>query len=106
MLPDDELCLCFHVTWRKVIRFIQINRIRVPSQVSECQGAGTGCGWCRKSISRLVAELGDGAVQPQHLEQWLEQEFPSNNSYRIGRSQHFQDGHGSAPQDPTQPPKS
>jgi len=43
---DDQLCYCFHVTKRKVVNYIRIHQPRVPSQLSECGGAGTGCGWC------------------------------------------------------------
>lgn len=43
---DDKLCYCFHVTKRKVVNYIRIHQPRVPSQLSECGGAGTGCGWC------------------------------------------------------------
>ncbi len=53
MLPDDELCLCFHVTQRKVQNFLRVERPRVASQMSECFGAGTGCGWCRPFLLRL-----------------------------------------------------
>ena len=41
---DDELCLCFHVTKRKVLAFLRVQRPSRPSQMSECYGAGTGCG--------------------------------------------------------------
>jgi len=53
MEPDDELCLCFHVTRRKVEQFLRANRPVVASQLSECFGAGTGCGWCRPYLKRL-----------------------------------------------------
>ena len=43
---DDKLCYCFHVTQRKVVNYIRLHKPRVPSQLSECGGAGTGCGWC------------------------------------------------------------
>ena len=43
---DDKLCYCFHVSRRKVVNFIRINQPVVPSQLSECNSAGTGCGWC------------------------------------------------------------
>lgn len=43
---DDKLCYCFHVTKRKVVNYIRLHQPRVPSQLSECGGAGTGCGWC------------------------------------------------------------
>jgi NAD(P)H-nitrite reductase large subunit len=53
---DDELCLCFHVTKRKVLNFLRIERPRRAGQMSECFGAGTGCGWCRGYLARLFAE--------------------------------------------------
>ncbi len=43
---DDEVCLCFHVTKRKILNHLRVHRPRVPSQLSACAGAGTGCGWC------------------------------------------------------------
>jgi len=53
MQPDDDLCLCFHVTRRKVEQFLRTERPAVASQLSECYGAGTGCGWCRPFLQRL-----------------------------------------------------
>ena len=50
---DDELCLCFHVTRRKVENFIKQKQPTRASQLSECFGAGTGCGWCRPFLRRL-----------------------------------------------------
>lgn len=44
--PDDDVCLCFHVPLGKVTRFIQREDPPVASLISECLGAGTGCGWC------------------------------------------------------------
>lgn len=46
MQLDDKVCLCFHVTKRKILNHIRIYKPRRASQVSECGGAGTGCGWC------------------------------------------------------------
>jgi bacterioferritin-associated ferredoxin len=56
MNPDDELCLCFHVTKRKVVNFLRVERPSRPGQLSECFGAGTGCGWCRTFLERLFHE--------------------------------------------------
>ena len=53
MLPDDELCLCFHVSKRKVQNFLRVNNPKRASQMSECFGAGTGCGWCRPYLRKL-----------------------------------------------------
>lgn len=52
---DDELCLCFHVTKRKVVNFLRVERPKRAAQLSECFGAGTGCGWCRPYLERLFA---------------------------------------------------
>lgn len=67
MQDDDELCLCFHVTKRKIKNYIRVERPRVASQISECGGAGTGCGWCRPMLRRLLEEAqgrGDDAAWP------------------------------------------
>ncbi len=52
MDPDDLLCYCFHVTHRKVMNYVRIHRPRVASELSECGGAGTGCGWCVPFLKR------------------------------------------------------
>ena len=59
MQDDDELCLCFHVSRRKVTNFIRIERPVRASQISDCSGAGTGCGWCRPFLQKMF----DNAVQ-------------------------------------------
>lgn len=43
---DHELCYCFHVSKRKIVNFARQTRPRRASQLSQCFGAGTGCGWC------------------------------------------------------------
>ncbi len=54
---DDDLCLCFHVSKRKVINYLRVTRPQRAAQLSECQGAGTGCGWCRPFMERLFREF-------------------------------------------------
>ena len=56
MKPDDDVCLCFHVSQRKLVSFIQRTNPSVASQLSECLGAGTGCGWCRPYLAKLHAQ--------------------------------------------------
>ncbi|MCR9294307.1 MAG: (2Fe-2S)-binding protein [bacterium] len=94
---DDELCLCFHVSWRKVINFIRVHKVRVPSQVAECQSAGTGCGWCRPAIRRLVEQVEQNTPQPDELQVWLEQSYPNRREYAEGRKQHIARGDGKPP---------
>ena len=50
---DQEICLCFHVTRRKIENFIRLEQPRRAAQLSECFGAGTGCGWCRRYLIAL-----------------------------------------------------
>ena len=50
---DAPICLCFNVSRRKILRFIKVEKPRRASQLSECFGAGTGCGWCRQILERL-----------------------------------------------------
>jgi bacterioferritin-associated ferredoxin len=57
---DAKVCYCFHVTRRKLLRFIRLERPKVPSQLSECGGAGTGCGWCVPFLRQLHAQAVEG----------------------------------------------
>lgn len=50
---DDEVCLCFHVSRRKLVNWAARNRPKVPSQMSACAGAGTGCGWCVPFLKQI-----------------------------------------------------
>jgi NAD(P)H-nitrite reductase large subunit len=50
---DQKVCYCFHVTRRKLVNFLRIERPRVASQLSQCGGAGTGCGWCIPFLKQL-----------------------------------------------------
>ena len=77
MDDDDELCLCFHVTRRKVIQFIRVRRPKLASQLSECYGAGTGCGWCRPFLRRLLEQADPDSV-----------DLPSAESYAADRSEY------------------
>lgn len=56
MNDDQELCLCFHVTRRKVIQYIRAEKPTRASQLSDCYGAGTGCGWCRSFLEKLMQQ--------------------------------------------------
>ena len=87
---DDKLCLCFHVTKRKVVNFIRIHEPRVPSQVSNCGGAGTGCGWCVPFLKRLFEEQRRGDVAADVPE-------PTAAEYARERAGYIRAGHGTPP---------
>lgn len=76
--PDDELCLCFHVTRRKVENFLRVERPQRVSQISECFGAGTGCGWCRPFLRRLF----DAYKEDEQAE------FPAAADYAAQRAEY------------------
>ncbi len=53
MNPDDEVCLCFHVSLRKIRTYLARENPSVPSLISDCLGAGTGCQWCVPFLKHL-----------------------------------------------------
>jgi bacterioferritin-associated ferredoxin len=66
--PDREVCLCFHVTKRKLVNFLRRERPKVPSQLSDCGGAGTGCGWCIPFLKQLFRQaVAGGATELERL---------------------------------------
>lgn len=105
MKPEDPVCLCFHVTRRKVVNFIRVEKPRRPSQLSECFGAGTGCGWCRPYLERIMAnELGDRSSDTQSNPLAGSAEANQGNldsisseDYARNRSKYVRDGGGKPP---------
>jgi NAD(P)H-nitrite reductase large subunit len=59
---DAKVCYCFHVSRRKLVNFVRNRRPRVPSQLSECGGAGTGCGWCIPFLKQIFHQGTDEAA--------------------------------------------
>ncbi len=88
MEADDELCLCFHISWRKVINYLRIHKVKTASRVSECGGAGTGCGWCRKQLERLTITVQEIPPSAANLEAWLRDNSPSKQIYVSGREKY------------------
>jgi NAD(P)H-nitrite reductase large subunit len=77
MDDDDDICLCFHVSKRKLIQYIRVKKPQVVSQLSECYGAGAGCGWCRPFLQRLFNDPDSGQVS-----------LPDPQSYAADRQQY------------------
>ncbi len=70
MNADDEVCLCFHVTLRKIRSYLVREQPTVASMISECLGAGTGCQWCVPFLKHLHAQQQKGqepdlAISPE-----------------------------------------
>ncbi len=84
MSDDDEICLCFHVSRRKVENFVRVEKPRRAGQIAECFGAGTGCGWCRPFLQRIFDEAAQtGAVQA---------DLPTPEEYARLREQYIRRG--------------
>ena len=60
---DQKVCLCFHVTRRKLVNYVRIHQPKVPSQLSQCGGAGTGCGWCVPFLKQIFREGTSGDAE-------------------------------------------
>jgi bacterioferritin-associated ferredoxin len=86
---DDEVCLCFHVTKRKILNFIRIEKPRRAGQLSQCFGAGTGCGWCRRMLERYFADAVQGGVTTESE--------PTPAEYAQMRSRYIKEGGGTPP---------
>jgi bacterioferritin-associated ferredoxin len=86
---DDKVCLCFHITKRKLVNFTRLHRPRVASQLSECGGAGTGCGWCIPFLKQIHRQL----TQPGRIE--LETIPPED--YQRRRAEYIRSGQGTPP---------
>ncbi|MEK6702385.1 MAG: (2Fe-2S)-binding protein [Planctomycetota bacterium] len=70
MDPDDHVCLCFHVSLRKIRHFLARENPPVASLISDCLSAGTGCQWCVPFLKHLHAmhqrgETPDLRVSPE-----------------------------------------
>jgi bacterioferritin-associated ferredoxin len=86
MEHDDTICYCFHITKRKIFNFIRVHKPRRASQISECGGAGTGCGWCVSFLKRYFAES-QGTLA-------TDAETSSAADYASQRAAYIKAGHG------------
>ncbi len=89
MQLDDEICLCFHVTQRKLLSFLRVQQPRRASQLSECFGAGTGCGWCRPYLRQMFADTVGACPSAAPL--------PARDEYAQQRAEYIRDGKGTPP---------
>lgn len=45
------------------MNWVRLNAPRVPSQLSECGGAGTGCGWCVPFLKQIFRQGTDSGAE-------------------------------------------
>lgn len=86
---DATVCYCFHVTRRKLVNFVRRTKPKVPSQLSECGGAGTGCGWCIPFLKQIFNQETAGGV--------TELERLTPEEYERRRADYIRAGKGTPP---------
>jgi NAD(P)H-nitrite reductase large subunit len=86
---DAPVCLCFRVSRRKLLNFIRSERPKVASQLSQCGGAGTGCGWCVPFLKQLFRKAAEGGTTE------LDQLTPAE--YERRRADYLRAGRGTPP---------
>jgi bacterioferritin-associated ferredoxin len=84
---DDKVCYCFHVTRRKLMNFVRLHQPKVPSQLSECGGAGTGCGWCIPFLKQIFSQQ-SGDMELERL---------TPREYELLRAAYVRAGKGTPP---------
>jgi NAD(P)H-nitrite reductase large subunit len=84
---DAKICYCFHITRRKLVNYCRREGPQVPSQLSQCGGAGTGCGWCIPFLKKIFREECQGVVSDE-LKQL------STEEYAQRRAAYIRAGHG------------
>ena len=94
MQLDDSICYCFHITKRKILNFIRIHEPKRASQISECGGAGSGCGWCIPFLQRDFDESAQGGT-PEDL---------TADDYAQARGNYIRAGKGKPPAGAIPPP--
>ena len=86
---DDNVCVCFRVSRRKLEKYVRLHLPTVPSLLSECGGAGTGCGWCIPFLKQIYQQGVEGG------ETDLERLTPEE--YEQRRAQYIREGKGKPP---------
>ena len=81
MSLDEKVCLCFGVSRRKVINFIRVEKPSRAGQLSECFGAGTGCGWCRRFLEEIFENCSKCDDRKQALESMQSLDLPKADQY-------------------------
>jgi bacterioferritin-associated ferredoxin len=86
---DAKVCYCFHVTRRKLVNYVRREKPRVPSLLSQCGGAGTGCGWCIPFLKQIHENAAaDGETELERL---------TPEEYERRRAEYIRAGKGQPP---------
>ena len=89
MNHDDKICYCFHVSRRKLMNYTRIHEPKVASQLSQCGGAGTGCGWCIPFLEQIFRQ--------QMKREATELDVLTSEEYAQQRAEYIRAGKGEPP---------
>ncbi len=80
---DDDVCYCYHVPLRKLRNFALRTTLVRPSQMSDCLGAGTGCGWCIPILKKIFETCpGDDGDFTKLVDMTPEEYAAARDNYR------------------------
>tara|TARA_B100001123_G_C14593163_1_gene742807 strand:+ start:143 stop:400 length:258 start_codon:yes stop_codon:yes gene_type:complete len=85
MHNQDYVCVCYKVSLGKLKRYIDREKPKVPSQLADCLGAGTGCGWCRPFLDKIHSQYASG--NPVELKVNFEHYKQKREAYKIRNSE-------------------
>src|SRR5437879_12356868 len=90
---DAKVCYCFHVSRRKLVNFARRHQPKVPSQLSECGGAGTGCGWCIPFVKQIFKQETEASADGEAAD--IDRLTPEEYARR--RAEYVKSGKGKPP---------
>ena len=67
---DGDICYCYHVSQRKLVNYARRECPERASQMSECLGAGTGCGWCIPFLIKIAQDPATFSLESMTDEQY------------------------------------
>ena len=81
MGPQDKICYCYNVPYSKLWNYAQRLDLQRPSQMSECFGAGTGCGWCLPILKQIFEASQDRKTDDVHIDMTAEEYAQRRQTY-------------------------
>jgi len=80
MKLEDKICYCYGVPLCKLLSFARRVRPRRASQMTECLGAGTGCGWCVPFLIRIARDPDGFQLEELTPEEYADQRRTYNRA--------------------------
>jgi NAD(P)H-nitrite reductase large subunit len=93
---DDKVCYCFHISRRKLVTWVRLNEPSVPSQLSECGGAGTGCGWCIPFLKQIFRQETHRTSEREEASSASIEDL-TPEEYALRRAAYIRSGNGTPP---------